>query len=67
MVHTKETQVNCDSCGKFFGSNQNLKRHVNAIHEKLQPFKCDTCGLQFSLKANLSRHIRNIHKQDTNI
>jgi len=43
-------------CGKTFGCDNNLKRHIETVHENLRPFKCDVCSKAFGLKKTLQEH-----------
>ena len=34
----------CESCGKSFSREDNLKRHIHTIHEGPKYHKCESCG-----------------------
>ena len=48
-------------CAKHFSSRWGLRKHVTAIHKKIQ-FTCPTCGKQFPYSSSLKIHIASIHK-----
>ena len=35
-----------------FADKQNLKKHVEAVHEGIKPFKCSICDLKFANNYN---------------
>ena len=45
-----------------FVNQQNLKKHVEAVHEGIKPFKCSVCDVKFANKQNLKKHIETIHE-----
>ena len=45
-----------------FTNKQNLKKHVEAVHEGIKPFKCSVCDVKFANKQNLKKHIETIHE-----
>ena len=47
----------CDVCGKCFTREDNIKRHVELVHEDPKPeFSCSWCNSKFKLHANLVKH-----------
>ena len=58
MVH-EGTNLTCEFCGKNFGSDVNLKRHINCVHRGIKNFKCEYCAKQFGYKQDLKKHIGN--------
>ena len=50
----------CNSCPKFFPTNQSLKLHEN-IHLAEKPFKCPECGKTFAQKGNMRVHMYKNH------
>ena len=43
-------------------NKQNLKKHVEAVHEGIKPFKCSVCDVKFANKQNLKKHIETIYE-----
>lgn len=43
-------------CGKAFNNKYNLKRHINAVHLKIQEFKCEFCSKLFLSKIAYKEH-----------
>ena len=35
-----------------FTNKQNLKKHVEAVHEGIKPFKCSVCDVEFANNYN---------------
>lgn len=57
----------CNFCSKHFSKPNDLKRHLEAVHEKKKPFVCTIagCAKSFSLKQTLDRHSVT-HRQQRN-
>ncbi|EIE80520.1 hypothetical protein G6F46_013009 [Rhizopus delemar] len=51
-------------CGKVFGRQEHVKRHVRSIHTKEKPYVCpyDSCQKRFARSDNLNQHIRTHRK-----
>ncbi|XP_069367568.1 zinc finger protein 3 homolog isoform X1 [Paralichthys olivaceus] len=56
-THTGKKTSKCDTCGKAFRSNSDLKRHMR-IHTGERPYSCEICGNIFIQKTNLQQHMR---------
>jgi hypothetical protein len=57
---TLNPYVKCKYCGReFFGNGHkgHLRRHEQAVHEKLKPFKCDLCEYSAIEKNQLKNHL----------
>ncbi|KAK2163481.1 hypothetical protein LSH36_79g11008 [Paralvinella palmiformis] len=52
--------LQCTSCGKLFGSQSNLVKHIKAVHLKIR-FKCDYCEKSFTQTDSLRRHQKAVH------
>src|SRR5277367_4712106 len=58
-----EKKYACDTCGKRFTKQSNLKIH-EIIHTGKKLFNCGDCGKRFTQKAHLTQHLR-IHTGET--
>lgn len=50
----------CPLCGSEFCSNNSLKRHIFAVHEK-KNYKCDLCGATYTQKYHFKKHLLTSH------
>ena len=66
-IHTGENERSCEICGRKFGIDYNLKRHLSEQHnitdfehsiypEKGKVFTCKFCDSVFKRKENLKAH-----------
>ncbi|KAJ0392758.1 hypothetical protein P43SY_007283 [Pythium insidiosum] len=58
-----------EGCGKAYTKREHLRRHVQAVHERLpveKPFGCALCGVRFVHKHALTRHHANCHSDTVN-
>ena len=51
----------CKICNKPF---QNLKKHVESVHEKLKKYQCHICGKIFYQKNHLKDHTESVHNME---
>ena len=58
-VHAEKNSLKvCHICCYKTISNQNLKTHIEAKHEKIRNFACPHCDVKFYAKASMAQHIR---------
>ena len=48
----------CQTCGKVFSNDRNLKQHQRSIHRKSTLFSFAQCDYTTPLKSNLNRHTK---------
>ena len=57
-------QLQCDVCGKIYGSREGLRAHRIGKHEE-KKFHCQSCPKNFTRRCNLTRHVRrHVAKQE---
>ena len=64
-AHVKEHEmtIECTTCGKSFGSQRNLKRHM-VLHASRNKFECSVCKRKFSSRRYVNAHM-NVHTGET--
>ncbi|XP_031638680.1 zinc finger protein 492-like [Contarinia nasturtii] len=55
IIVSKE-KIKCETCGKFFANNGNLKIH-QAIHSGIKRFVCSYCGKSYRQLFHLTEHM----------
>lgn len=63
-VHTRRHE--CKVCLKCFSTNNNLKRHIKDVHDKLKQYECIICKNTFAQKTGLISHLEFIHTDEYN-
>ena len=53
----KEYSCNSKGCEKSFSKKQNLNRHIQTVHNKIQQFSCPSCKTTFGAKQVMKRHL----------
>ncbi|KAL9881118.1 zinc finger Y-chromosomal protein-like [Glossina fuscipes fuscipes] len=56
--HVQGSDFSCHVCNKKYNNSNNLRRHIESIHENIYFFVCDVCGKQFKSKGSFERHCR---------
>jgi len=57
----KEFKCTIDGCKKTYKSKENLKLHIQNIHENKKPYKCRFCSAVFSHRNGKTYHERKYH------
>lgn len=57
VIHEREKQHMCESCGKAFGSRRCVMKHKK-LHAQYKPYQCQFCGSAYLSAQTLKRHIR---------
>ena len=65
--HEKSYDHICDTCGKAYNHPDNLKRHIQFVHEKFRPFTCEFCQQTFSRRLYYEDHINKKHRDINNV
>ena len=53
--------IQCHHCGKKFGNDARLKRHIRSVHENKYHYKCKECDQVFSEYPGLMAHMKQSH------
>jgi len=53
--------ASCEACNRTFKSRQNLKQHIESVHQKVR-YDCDQCDHRASTKSNLRCHKASQHE-----
>ncbi|KAL3842669.1 hypothetical protein ACJMK2_020659 [Sinanodonta woodiana] len=56
--HFQTESISCDVCGKLFGIEAALRRHVLRFHTDDKPFKCNFCNKSYVTSYDLRIHNR---------
>ena len=59
----KRNLLNVIFCDNSFSHNNDMKKHVQSVHEKKKPFKCDICDYSCSNKNVLKKHVTAVHDE----
>ena len=54
----------CEECNHVAGSNYNLVRHKEGVHEKMKNYSCEECGYTAQQKVTIKTHYRLKHTEE---
>ena len=54
----------CNHCDKTCSRREYLKKHIEAVHEKLKKVNCKLCGKYFYDISRLIVHDKTVHKKE---
>ena len=58
-MHAKESDLfHCPKCRYKCPGKNNLKKHIEVVHDKKINFTCDQCAKGFYEKGQLTNHIK---------
>ena len=49
-------------CSVTISRKENIKKHIECIHEGKKPFSCPVCSSAFFRKRHLQKHIESVHE-----
>ena len=55
-IHSGETKIECEECGKSFTEYCSLKAHVNTVHSDVRPYSCSVCSKTFKYPKLIRSH-----------
>ena len=58
LLHERQRNYKCNSCGKSFTTSGYLKTHVKTIHDGKKDHECEFCDRSFAMAGDLKRHIK---------
>ena len=59
VVHAKESDFKfCHACNYKTPQASGLRKHIEAVHEKIKRFTCHQCPRQFYSGSQMKYHIR---------
>ena len=58
-----EFRHKCSYCSKGFHLKDNMNKHIEIVHEKIQGkrFGCPHCDKRFTVKGNMTQHVMGVH------
>ena len=55
---------NCNICHDGFSAKNEVKNHIELVHEGKKSFECKVCNTSFLLKSSLKNHVKIYHRND---
>ena len=62
ITQVMDKTFQCDKCNSFFKSKQNMKWHMESVHEGKKQFQCSICSASLAQKFDLKRHMESVHE-----
>ena len=57
-----QTTKKCPICHSEFNRKENLKRHIQHVHDGKKSHGCPLCENKFTTKQAVKRHLNSVHK-----
>ena len=57
LLMMRKKDFKCIVCNNTFATKSNMKKHIEAVHDKNKPFECNFCDKKFDRKEYLEIHI----------
>merc|ERR1712060_290967 len=57
----QSSDLQCTQCYTSYSSNDNLKQHIKAVHQKLKDYNCEYCKYSTTRSAHLLKHENYAH------
>ena len=62
-IHSGESKIECEKCGKSFADAYYLKAHMNVVHSDIKPYSCAVCSKSFKELKVLKTHMA-VHSEE---
>ena len=64
LMHVKAESFKCGQCNFKTKTNQRLKNHMNAVHDKIK-YQCNLCSYKTGWYSHMGRHVKMNHENKT--
>ena len=58
-----KARVLCADCGRSFGRQADLNRHVRHVHQRRRNFRCPFCSHEFAERGHFTSHVAAVHRR----
>lgn len=58
-----KSRVLCADCGRSFGRQADLNRHVRHVHQRRRNFRCPFCSHEFAERGHFTSHVAAVHRR----